>query len=473
MMSASSSLSEESSIVSPKSSSCDYSFASDYSIRINAPILVASSQSYENDLDDAFGGNHGVCYSSTWEFHLLEQGNSDNLDAAVMQYSTYNKPLSNSITCTWENDQNQWYLEIIESKQIQNDDDNDSSILPRELTCIIGRIMVQYAATHISSLHHENYSALLHLTLPTLQGETFQEFQCSQLLTTTTSNNDGVVNNNYNDANIGIRQLFQPLNSQYANMELVDMVNDQGDVILGSLPRPYVHTWNILHRGVGVIVSRDVSILNDDEGGYGTNNNDNKPNVYVHQRTDTKRIFPSLFDMFVGGVSCRGECAELTAARELAEELGLRGALNYYQKKEVVSGVSNENSSSIKQNPLSSELFRCTIGTAYNRCVVSVFAYQCLTDVESIHWQKEEVQWGEFVPYDVVEVAAALSVDRLKASGTWPGNDDVGIDKAQMTEKIQMLKNEYTHNQAWDSWDFVPDGLLVWEAWLKWYNTLE
>ena len=294
-------------------------------------------------------------------------------------------------------------------------------------------------------------------------------FQCSQLLTTTaTLNNDGVNDNNYNDENIGIRQLFQPLNSQYANMELVDMVNDQGDVILGSLPRPYVHTWNILHRGVGVIVSRDVSILDNDAGGYGNNNN--KPNVYVHQRTDTKRIFPSLFDMFVGGVSCRGECAELTAARELAEELGLRGALNYYQKKEVVGGESNENSSSSKQNPLSSELFRCTIGTAYNRCVVSVFAYQCLTDVESIHWQKEEVQWGEFVPYDVVEVAAALSVDRLKASGTWPGNDDVSIDKAQMTEKIQVLKNEYTPNQAWESWDFVPDGLLVWEAWLKWYN---
>ena len=116
-----------------------------------------------------------------------------------------------------------------------------------------------------------------------------------------------------------------------------------------------------------MIVSRDVNILDDDDGGgYGSNNN-NKPNVYVHQRTDTKRIFPSLFDMFVGGVSCRGECAELTAARELAEELGLRGALTYYQKKEVVKGESNENSSSIKQNPLSSELFRCTIGTAYNR----------------------------------------------------------------------------------------------------------
>eukprot|EP00956_Cyclotella_meneghiniana_P035615 scaffold116408_cov23-Cyclotella_meneghiniana.AAC.1 len=136
MMSASSSLFEEESwTASPKSSSCDYSFALDYAIRIYAPILVASSQSYENDLDDAYGSNHGVCYSSTWEFHLLEQRNSDNLDAAVMQYNTCNNTPSNTITCTWENDQNQWYLEIIESKQTQYDDfESDSSLLPKELT---------------------------------------------------------------------------------------------------------------------------------------------------------------------------------------------------------------------------------------------------------------------------------------------------------------------------------------------------
>eukprot|EP00956_Cyclotella_meneghiniana_P022402 scaffold42413_cov23-Cyclotella_meneghiniana.AAC.3 len=117
VMSASSSLSKQSSsfdnnaatiVSSTSSSSCDYSFASDYALRINAPILVASSQSYDNQqLDDTNAGgssDHGVCYSSTWEFHPLQQGNGDNLDAAVMQYSTCDKPPSNSITCTWEND---------------------------------------------------------------------------------------------------------------------------------------------------------------------------------------------------------------------------------------------------------------------------------------------------------------------------------------------------------------------------------
>ena len=106
--------------------------------------------------------------------------------------------------------------------------------------------------------------------------------------------------------------------------------------------------------------------------------------------------------------------------------------------------------------------------------MVSVFAYQCLTDRESIQWQKEEVQWGEFVPYEVVEAAAALSVDRLKAGGSWLGCAAInyGIDNAPMTEKVQVLRNEYAH-QAWDTWDFVPDGLLVWEEWLKWYSKVQ
>ena len=75
----------------------------------------------------------------------------------------------------------------------------------------------------------------------------------------------------------------------------------------------------------------------------------------------------------------------------------------------------------------------------------------------------------------VVEVAGALSVDRLKVSGLWPGyasGSDVGIDNASMMEKIKVLGNEYAH-QACASWDFVPDGLLVWKEWLKWYNKVQ
>ena len=60
--------------------------------------------------------------------------------------------------------------------------------------------------------------------------------------------------------------------------------------------------------------------------------------------------------------------------------------------------------------------------------------------------QKEEVQWGEFVPYEVVEAATALSVDRLKAGGSWLRGDAsnyVEIDNASMMAKVKVLRNKY------------------------------
>lgn len=45
--------------------------------------------------------------------------------------------------------------------------------------------------------------------------------------------------------------------------------------------------------------------------------------VYCHRRTSTKRVFPSLYDMFIGGVSESMEPAAHTALRELGEELDL------------------------------------------------------------------------------------------------------------------------------------------------------
>jgi hypothetical protein len=98
-----------------------------------------------------------------------------------------------------------------------------------------------------------------------------------------------------------------------------------------------------------------------------------------------------------------------------------------------------------------------------------MFAYQCLSE-ESVRWQEEEVQWGEFVPYDVVEVAAALSIDRLVGGAYWPGGIP-SSEGVQLNEKIDYVKKQYANDQAWETWDFVPDGLLVWEAWLKWFKS--
>ena len=72
------------------------------------------------------------------------------------------------------------------------------------------------------------------------------------------------------------------------NIELVEMVNSNGNA-LGSLTRSIVHQYNILHRGIGILPIR-----------YSSSPDKNDFDIYVHQRTSTKRIFPSLYDMFVG-----------------------------------------------------------------------------------------------------------------------------------------------------------------------------
>ena len=79
--------------------------------------------------------------------------------------------------------------------------------------------------------------------------------------------------------------------------EMVEMV-DQCGRPLGCVPRKLVHKFNLLHRGIGLFVTKNSPISCDANP---------KPDLYVHRRTDCKRIFPSLYDMFVGGVSLAGE----------------------------------------------------------------------------------------------------------------------------------------------------------------------
>jgi hypothetical protein len=173
------------------------------------------------------------------------------------------------------------------------------------------------------------------------------------------------------DDDVGVRRLFASMNDpRYSEAELVDMVDREGRV-LGSLPRPYVHAWNILHRGIGLIVAMDED--RSSEGGRA-------PIVYMHRRTTMKRIFPSLYDRFVGGVSCQGEGARMTAAREVAEELGLRRAIDF-----VFGKGGGETMTAGENDPLSEKLFKCTVSTVYNRCVVAMFTYtRC--DGKNIIW---------------------------------------------------------------------------------------
>jgi isopentenyldiphosphate isomerase len=90
--------------------------------------------------------------------------------------------------------------------------------------------------------------------------------------------------------------------------EWVDLV-DEEDRVIGRVTRSEMRARNLLHRSVAVL-------CRDPQG-----------RVYVHRRTDHKDVFPSLYDMFVGGVVTSGENYDATALREIGEELGIVGAL--------------------------------------------------------------------------------------------------------------------------------------------------
>ena len=85
-------------------------------------------------------------------------------------------------------------------------------------------------------------------------------------------------------------------------------VYDAAGAVIGEAPRGEVYARSLWH-GVGGVLLRS----GDGE------------RVYVHRRTDTKLVMPGLHDCWAGGVIGAGETPAETAARELAEELGVTG----------------------------------------------------------------------------------------------------------------------------------------------------
>ncbi|MFR9800256.1 NUDIX domain-containing protein [Streptomyces sp. MS06] len=88
--------------------------------------------------------------------------------------------------------------------------------------------------------------------------------------------------------------------------EILDIVDDQ-DRVVGQAPRGRVYAEGLRHRCV-FVQARDAA-----------------GRLFVHRRTPTKLVFPSRYDMFVGGVVGAGETYDEAALREAEEELGVSG----------------------------------------------------------------------------------------------------------------------------------------------------
>jgi 8-oxo-dGTP pyrophosphatase MutT (NUDIX family) len=90
--------------------------------------------------------------------------------------------------------------------------------------------------------------------------------------------------------------------------DLVDVVDDAGTVV-GRATRREMRARRLPHRSTYVLVF------------------DRRGLLFVHLRTAAKDVYPSHWDVCVGGVVAAGESFDAGAARELEEELGVSAPL--------------------------------------------------------------------------------------------------------------------------------------------------
>ncbi len=140
--------------------------------------------------------------------------------------------------------------------------------------------------------------------------------------------------------------------------ELVDVIDEEGRTV-GTVTRREVRARRLPHRCVYVLVFN------------------RRGELFVHLRTPTKDVYPSHWDVAVGGVLAAGETFAGGARREVLEELGVAAEPE--------------------------ELFPFRYGDAAT--AVGAMAYRLVHD-GPFRLQPEEVVRGEFVPLADVEARA-------------------------------------------------------------------
>lgn len=181
------------------------SLASDYAIRIQTPSLN------NNDNDNEI----------KWELYPLSNWEESDINLGTLALralddcaTQQNMPSASSsvckLCCSWEQSSvstsNTWSINVAATAV-----GNEKNI---ELQCILGRVMVQCAALQIAN--QVSYCSdidvasktILYITLPLLEGEGCQKVLLSDLTTISAGS-------------VGVKQLFNSMNSDYANSEIV------------------------------------------------------------------------------------------------------------------------------------------------------------------------------------------------------------------------------------------------------------
>ena len=108
--------------------------------------------------------------------------------------------------------------------------------------------------------------------------------------------------------------------------ELFDVYNENGQW-LGCRPRSRCHgDPSLIHRSVHVVV------ISPD-----------KRSVLLQKRSGNKDIQPGKWDTAVGGHVAAGETVEAAAVRELQEELGISGELEFFFESAIRNDIESEN----------------------------------------------------------------------------------------------------------------------------------
>ena len=141
-----------------------------------------------------------------------------------------------------------------------------------------------------------------------------------------------------------------------AGDEIITIVDADNNVI-GSAARREMRAWGLPHRATYILVFNS------------------RGELFIQKRTMSKDIYPGYYDVATGGVVLADESYDLSAERELAEELGARNT------------------------PLTSH-FDFKHEDDHN--IVWGRLYTCTYDGEII-LQEEEVESGEFLTIDEVQ----------------------------------------------------------------------
>lgn len=176
--------------------------------------------------------------------------------------------------------------------------------------------------------------------------------------------------------------------------EMIEWVaDDDSSEVLCPVPRSLAMTLTLRHRGIGVL------LLSPDG---------NK--VLVHKRADTKRVFPSMLDQWVGGVCGVGEREIDTLRREVDEETGIAMGLEGGPETTTCLGVMD-------------------VQTAFNNCRVHCYAVRLdAAQVSSLAFRDGEIAWGRFMPLAELRDLLASRRDEFVPDGmqVWDWADREG-----------------------------------------------